>query len=160
MAEGVLRHYGHDQFEVFSAGSEPSKVNETAIKVMNEIGIDISGQYSKHVRDFLGKHFHYIITVCDQANERCPTFPGMSQGSGFWPATDGLLDRQYCGKGFPRRNVGGLNRCQKLYWPFPDPPHDREMTEEALDEFRKVRDMIHERFKRFAETESRKEVVK
>jgi arsenate reductase len=154
MAEGILKHYGRDRFEVFSAASEPSKVNVTAIKVMNEIGIDIAGQCSKNVRDFLGEHFHFIITVCDQANEHCPTFPGMCQGPALRAATGGLLDRQYCGKGFLRRNVGGLNRCQKLYWSFPDPPHKREITEETLNEFRKVRDMIHERFKQFAEAES------
>lgn len=114
MAEGILRHFGSDQFEVESAGSEPSKVNETAIKVMKEIGIDISHHKSKHVKQFLGQHFHYIITVCDKANESCPIFPG--------PAV-------------------------RLHWSFPDPPHDREITEEVLNEFRKVRDSILVRFK-------------
>ena len=79
MAEGILRHYGSDQFEVESAGSEPSKVNPIAIDVMKEIGIDISHHRSKHVKEFLGWHFHYIITVCDKANEACPIFPGPSQ---------------------------------------------------------------------------------
>lgn len=119
MAEGILRHYGSDQFEVFSAGSKPSKVNETAIEVMKEIGIDISGQRSKHVGDFLGQHFHYVITVCDNAKESCPIFPGIST---------------------------------RLHWPFPDPPHDKEITEEVRKEFRKVRDLIHTKFKSVAET--------
>jgi arsenate reductase len=79
MAEGVLKHYGGEKFEVESAGAEPSKVNETAIKVMKEIGIDISNHRSKHVKEFLGQHFHYIITVCDKAKESCPAFPGISQ---------------------------------------------------------------------------------
>ena len=78
MAEGILRHYSGDKFEVESAGSEPSTVNEIAVKVMKEIGIDISRHRSKHVKEFLGQHFHYIITVCDKANESCPIFPGPS----------------------------------------------------------------------------------
>lgn len=76
MAEGILRHYGGDKFEVASAGTQPSKVNETAITVMKEIGIDISGQRSKDVKEFLGQHFHYVITVCDKADKACPIFPG------------------------------------------------------------------------------------
>ena len=87
MAEGILRHYGGDKFEVESAGSEPSKVNPIAIQVMNEIGIDISHHRSKHVKEFLGKHFHYIITVCDKANESCPIFPGTAQRL-HWPFSD------------------------------------------------------------------------
>jgi arsenate reductase len=78
MAEGILRHYGRDKFEVFSAGTQPSKVNETAIRVMKEIGIDISGQQSKDVKGFLGRHFNYVITVCDKADKSCPIFPGNS----------------------------------------------------------------------------------
>ena len=79
MAEGVLRHYGGDRFEVFSAGTKPSKVNETAILLMSEIGIDISGQRSKHVSEFSGQRFDTIITVCDNAKESCPVFPGNSE---------------------------------------------------------------------------------
>lgn len=78
MAEGVLKHYGSDKFDVFSAGTQPSKVNETAIRVMKEIGIDISSQTSKDVKGFLGQHFHYVITVCDKADKSCPIFPGPS----------------------------------------------------------------------------------
>jgi arsenate reductase len=78
MAEGVLRHYGDDKFEVASAGTQPSQVNETAIKVMKEIGIDISSHRSKDVEEFLGQHFHYVITVCDKADKACPIFPGPS----------------------------------------------------------------------------------
>ncbi len=79
MAEGILRHYGGEKFEVESAGSEPSKVNPLAIQVMGEIGIDISQHRSKHVKEFIGKNFDYIITVCDKANNVCPVFPGPSQ---------------------------------------------------------------------------------
>ncbi|HNV86531.1 MAG TPA: arsenate reductase ArsC [Candidatus Omnitrophota bacterium] len=76
MAEGVLRHYGGDRFEVFSAGTAPSRVNRVAIDVMKEIGIDISGQRSKHVEEFKGRKFDCVITVCDDARESCPFFPG------------------------------------------------------------------------------------
>lgn len=79
MAEGVLRHYGEDRFEVFSAGTKPSIVNPTAIQVMGEIGIDISGHRSKHVDEYKGVEFNYVITVCDNAKESCPVFPGNAQ---------------------------------------------------------------------------------
>lgn len=119
MAEGILRYYGSDKFEVASAGTKPSKVNETAIKVMEEIGIDISNHRSKNVTEFLGQHFHCIITVCDNAKEACPIFPG--------------------------NNI-------RFHWPFPDPPHEKEITEEVLKEFRRVRDLIHEKFRQAAIT--------
>jgi arsenate reductase len=76
MAEGLLRHLGGDHFEVFSAGTEPSSVNPLAIAAMQEIGIDISGHRSKSVDEFTGQEFSYVITVCDNANEQCPIFPG------------------------------------------------------------------------------------
>jgi arsenate reductase len=76
MAEGVLRHYGQDKFEVYSAGTAPSQVNPTAIEAMKEIGIDISKHRSKHVDEFKGQIFDYVITVCDNAKESCPLFPG------------------------------------------------------------------------------------
>jgi arsenate reductase (thioredoxin) len=96
-------------------------VNKTAIQVMREIGIDISHQRSKHVDEFRGHDFDYVITVCDNAKESCPVFPSKSR---------------------------------RLHWPFPDPPHEKEITEEVLGEFRRVRDLIHARFKRLAETGS------
>lgn len=76
MAEGLLRHDGGDAFEVMSAGIEASFVRPQAIKVMSEIGIDISDHCSKSVDEFRGQEFDYVITVCDNANERCPVFPG------------------------------------------------------------------------------------
>ena len=79
MAEGFLKHYGGDKFEVESAGSMLSGVNPVAIRVMGEIGIDISHQRSKHLKEFLSRHFDYIITICDRAYENCPIFPGPSQ---------------------------------------------------------------------------------
>lgn len=76
MAEGVLRQVAGDLFEVASAGLSPSFVRPEAIKVMHEIGIDISGHRSKSVDEFSGEEFDYVITVCDNANEQCPVFPG------------------------------------------------------------------------------------
>ena len=115
MAEGALRHYRGDRFEVFSAGTRPSVVNPIAIKVMKEIGIDISGHRSKHVDEFKGQQIDYVITVCDNAKESCPIFLGV----------------------------------KPMHWPFPDPPHHQEITGAVIDEFRKVRDMIVEKFKGF-----------
>lgn len=76
MAEGLLRHQAGDRFEVFSAGAEATSVRPEAIKVMAEIGIDISGQESKTLVRYLGEPFAWVVTVCDQAREACPVFPG------------------------------------------------------------------------------------
>jgi arsenate reductase (thioredoxin) len=79
MAEGLLRHNGGLNYEVYSAGVEPSFVKPEAITVMQEIGIDISGHRSKSVDEFLGQEFDYVITVCDNAKEHCPIFPGKAK---------------------------------------------------------------------------------
>ncbi len=79
MAEGYFRHLAGQRFDVFSAGLEPSIVNPKAIKVMQEDGIDISSHTSKDVDRFIGQQFDYIITVCDNAKERCPFFPGQAE---------------------------------------------------------------------------------
>lgn len=79
MAEGLLRHDGREAFEVESAGVEASFVRQQAIEAMREVGIDISGHRSKSVDEFTGQEFDYVITVCDNANERCPVFPGKTQ---------------------------------------------------------------------------------
>ncbi|MDZ7261046.1 MAG: arsenate reductase ArsC [candidate division KSB1 bacterium] len=76
MAEGFFRHYGGDTIEVHSAGTQPSVVHPLAIKAMQEVGIDISGQRSKSVEEFRGQIFDVVITVCDSAQETCPFFPG------------------------------------------------------------------------------------
>lgn len=78
MAEGLLRACGGDKFEAHSAGTKPSVVNPMAINVMREYGVDISGQRSKNVSEYLGNQFGYVITVCDNAKEQCPIFPGVS----------------------------------------------------------------------------------
>jgi len=75
MAEGYLRHVAGDEFEPLSAGIEPKGLNPLAVEAMNEIGIDISHQKSKDVVSFLGQYIPYIVTVCDNARERCPIFP-------------------------------------------------------------------------------------
>jgi arsenate reductase len=79
MAEGILRHLAGDRFEVFSAGTKPSVVNPHAITAMREIGIDISGHRSKHVNECFGKAMDMVITVCDNAKEACPIFPGVQR---------------------------------------------------------------------------------
>jgi arsenate reductase len=76
MAEGWLRALAGDRYDVASAGTRPSVVNPLAIAVMRERGIDISGHRSKSVTEFLDQPFDYVITVCDQAAEACPVFPG------------------------------------------------------------------------------------
>ena len=119
MAEGILRRFGSERFEVESAGTKPSMVNPVALQVMKEIGIDLSAHRSKHVNEFAGQHFDYVITVCDNAKESCPIFPG---------------------------------KTRHLHWSFPDPPHEKEISEQVLDEFRRVRDLILEKFKAVGES--------
>ena len=75
MAEGWLRHLAGDRFEVYSAGTHPTGLNPRAVKVMAELGIDISEQRSKSVDEFVEQAFDYVITVCDAARETCPVFP-------------------------------------------------------------------------------------
>ena len=79
MAEGLLRHTAGDRFEVESAGTRPGRVRPEAIAVMKELGIDISGHRSKHVDEFEGQPFDYVLTVCDNARESCPVFFGAAK---------------------------------------------------------------------------------
>ena len=76
MAEGLLRHLAGDSFEAHSAGTEATHVRPLAIRAMEEVGVDISGQESKTLERYLEEPFDYVITVCDDANEACPFFPG------------------------------------------------------------------------------------
>ncbi len=76
MAEGLLRNLYGGRFDVYSAGAEPSRVNPYAVRVMKEIGIDISDHSSKSIDAYEGECFDYVVTVCDKANESCPVFPG------------------------------------------------------------------------------------
>jgi arsenate reductase len=118
MAEGLLRHLAGDRFEVMSAGLDPTdEIHPCAVEVMSEVGIDISKQYPKGLRTYLGKMgFNYLLIVCARAEERCPkTFPGV--GTIFsWIFED------------PRRDE--------------DLPYDS-----VLERFRKVRDEIELKMK-------------
>ncbi len=76
MGEGFCRHYWGNHFNVYSAGTKKHGMNERAIKVMKEIGIDISSHYSKTTDELADIVFNYVITVCDSAHENCPYFPG------------------------------------------------------------------------------------
>ena len=112
IAEGYLRHYAGDRFNVRSAGMEPAeRVHPVAIKVMAEDSIDISGGRPKHVKEFLGRMaVRYLIIVCGGANEACPRiFPGMPE---------------------------------RLYWPFDDPAAFQGSEKETREEFQRIRDEI------------------
>ncbi|EDM37835.1 arsenate reductase [Pedobacter sp. BAL39] len=76
MAEGYLRHFAGDRAEIYSAGIETHGVNPKAIQVMADDHIDISGHTSNHVDEYAQINFDAVITVCDNANEACPFFPG------------------------------------------------------------------------------------
>ena len=80
MAEALLKKYAEDKFDVYSAGLEPKGINPYTKQVMQEIGITLEGHYAKHLREYMGKlNFGYLITVCSDAEEKCPaTFPGVS----------------------------------------------------------------------------------
>ena len=79
MAEALLRRHGSDRFEVHSAGTDPRGVNPLTLRVLADAGIDASWARSKSVNEFLGQRFDYVITVCDQARQVCPVFPGVHE---------------------------------------------------------------------------------
>jgi arsenate reductase len=133
MAEGLLRHDAGDRFEVASAGVEPSRVRPEAIEAMNHIGIDISSHRSKSVDEFAGQEFDYVITVCDNANEHCPVFPGntkrihtgaltirsqpkatMKQGVMCFGACGTRYATDYASLPLPLRNRNDLLKCHAL----------------------------------------------
>ena len=87
MAEGLMRHESGGAIDVFSAGTRPSGLRAEAVAVMNEVGIDISGGRSKSVDEFRDQPFDYVITVCDNAAEACPVFPGAGRRL-HWPFED------------------------------------------------------------------------
>lgn len=76
MAEGILRYLSHGHVEVASAGSHPSTLHPLAVRVLADMGIDISQQHSKHISDLPDHSFAYVVTVCDRVRESCPTLPG------------------------------------------------------------------------------------
>ena len=88
MAEALLRKHGGERFEVHSAGLEPKGINPYTRRVLTEVGIDMAGQSSKDLKTYLGQqHFGYLITVCSNAEARCPIFPGVSVRL-YWPFED------------------------------------------------------------------------
>jgi len=118
MAEGLLRHFAGDRFEVFSAGTRPAGLNPNAATAMAELGISIVGSRSKSVDEFAGQRFDYVFTVCDNAKESCPIFPG-----------------------------GG----KRLHESFIDPA--AAPADQQLGVFRRVRDQIAERLRKFVSEE-------
>ena len=112
MAEGFLRSYAGDRYEVYSAGLEPKGVNPYSVRVMDEKGIDISGQQSSSISDYMGYlHFAAIVTVCDHAEQNCPRAFLMSAG-------------------------------KHIHWSFEDPAAFEGSDAETLAKFREVRDQI------------------
>ena len=81
MAEAFLKKWGGDRYDAYSAGTEPKGINPYTDRVMEEVGVHLSGQYSKHIKEYMGKiHFAYVITLCNKAEKSCPAiFPGMGQ---------------------------------------------------------------------------------
>jgi len=122
MAEALLNHLAGDKYEATSAGLEKGTLNQLAVRVMSEIGIDISKNQTKDVFEFFksGRLFNYVVTVCDAANsERCPIFPGVSK---------------------------------TLHWSFEDPSSLSGTDEEKLEKTRKIRDEIQVEIRKFIES--------
>ena len=88
MAEALLRHHGGSDFEVNSAGIEPKGVNPLTIRVLEEAGLDHALARSKSVDEFVDQSFDYVITVCDEARQVCPVFPGEKQTTLHWGYED------------------------------------------------------------------------
>jgi arsenate reductase (thioredoxin) len=124
MAEAFLTKYGHGKFIADSAGIEPGKLNPNVIKVMRELGIDLSKKTTQGVFDLFsqGKHYNGVITVCDAASaERCPIFPG---------------------------NV------KRVAWSFTDPSSFKGTEEEVLNQTRQVRNEIEKTVREFVQRAS------
>ena len=120
IAEGYLRYFAGDMASIYSAGIETHGVNPKAIQVMAEDGIDISQHTSNNVDEYITIPFDYVITVCDNANEACPFFPG---------------------------------DVERFHQNFPDPAKATGDTEQVMNEFRKVRDLIKAYSKSFITTQ-------
>lgn len=116
MAEGFARHIHPDKYEVYSAGTEAGGINPYAVKVMAELGVDISGQKSQEVSAFNDRPFDIVVTVCDRAKDKCPIF----------------------------YNCSGAE-CELKNWDFEDPASATGTEEEVLNVFRKVRDKMKEK---------------
>jgi len=96
MADGIVNHDFAGRIEAFSAGTEPHGLNPRAVRIMNEIGIDIGGNSSDHIGEYEGQRFDYIITLCGDADGKCPTFFGgvkrlhPVRKRKSWPSTAGF----------------------------------------------------------------------
>jgi arsenate reductase len=124
MAEAFLNAIHGDRFEAYSAGMEPGEINPLAVKVMEEVGLDISQKRTKSVFEILKKseYFAYVITVCDQqTSERCPLFPGLAK---------------------------------RLHWNFPDPAALSGTLQEKMDAIRKIRNDISDVVRSWGASES------
>ena len=108
MAEAMLREFGGDTFEAFSAGTEAAGIRPETIQVMKEIGLDISGQRSKTIDEFRGQSFEWFITVCDQAQQNCPVLPGV-QDVAHWSIEDPSL-----ADGTPEERLAAFRRARDL----------------------------------------------
>ena len=121
MAEAFLNQTCGDEFEAHSAGIEPGKLNPVVVEAMQEVGIDISGNQTKGVFEFIksGQLFSHVITVCDETSaERCPIFPGVTK---------------------------------RLHWSFPDPSSIRGAHDEKLAGTREIRDRIKAKIEKWCE---------
>jgi len=95
MAEGLLRNLAGNKFDVVSAGTKPKGLHPRSVEVMKEIGIDVSRQASKDLKQFLNQKFDYVITVCDRAKQQCPIFPGAEPIHwGFADPAEAPLDKE------------------------------------------------------------------
>ena len=122
MGEAFLRQAGGERFEVQSAGIEPGRLNPLVVQAMKEVGVDISGNETKEISQFIdqGVPFDYVITVCDETSaERCPLFPG---------------------------------KAQRLHWGFSDPSELQGSDEEKLSVIRSIRDAIKEKVESWSVT--------
>ena len=124
MAEAFLNHFGAQKFQAESAGLEPGTLNPIVVKTMAEIGIDISGNKTKSVADFLkhGRIYDYVVTVCDESSaERCPAVPGAAK---------------------------------RLHWSFPDPSALSGSEEQKTVRTREIRDQIQAKVMNWLKTAS------
>ncbi len=163
MAEGFFRAYGNDSIEVLSAGLEPGGVNPLAIKVMAEIDIDISGHSSNNLNEYLEMEFDYVITVCDNAAQKCPIFLGPKGHPERTKSRQG--SRRADQESHPAPPLGShpepveRQLPERVHWPIPDPATALKSTsekaateDEVLQVFRKIRDEIEQKIKAWLKT--------
>ena len=125
MAEGWLRRFAQRDgidLAAYSAGTEPGGVHPLAIEVMAEAGVDLSGQRSKHLNEFIGKRLDQVVTVCDRARGACPDLSGLLRGGAST----------------------GTGRYEIIHHPFDDPDRDDQSPDQLIDIFRTVRDQIRD----------------